>query len=348
MFALKNLKQTWIGIPRYAQDDIPTFVFSIYARCDTSVTQAILACLHTKPSHPCYDLGMHGSTNSTRFFYDYLCALGDEVADPVKGFFGPESSVWQINREAVLMLGGMRALLMQIAHPKVAQGVADHSRFRQEPFKRALRTFDAVHAMVFGTREEAINAATRVHAVHTRVQGMLSDSIGSRYAANDPDLLLWVYATLFDSALRSYELFVAPMQPDARERFYRDGMRFAQLFGIDPACMPATYTDFDRWMVHMIESETINVTSAGREIGRVLLKGPSFFRIASPLNTVLAAGMLHPKLREAFDLKWHRPVRTGYTVSVNLIRLIVRITPRSLRALPNARRAERRCAQTSL
>ena len=290
---------------------------------------------------------MHSGANNTRYFHDYLCALGDEVVDPVKGFFGPESSVWQINREAVLLLGGMRALLMQIAHPKVAQGVADHSHFRQEPFKRALRTFDAVHTMVFGAREEAINAATRVHAVHTRVQGSMIDSLDARYAANDPDLLLWVYATLFDSALRSHELFIAPMQSEMRERFYREGLRFAQLFGIDPACMPATHADFDRWLTHMIESETINVTPLGREIGRVLLKGPALFRLASPLNMTLAAGMLHPKLREAFGLKWHRPVRAGYALSVSVIRGLVRITPRNWRALPSARRAERRCAQQS-
>ena len=91
-------------------------------------------------------------------FRRYLQDLGSDI-QPGAGFFSPETVFWRVSREPALLLAGMRALLLQIAHPKVAQGVADHSRYREDPLGRGIRTFTAVYSLVFGRREEAIEAA---------------------------------------------------------------------------------------------------------------------------------------------------------------------------------------------
>src|SRR3954464_12673150 len=100
--------------------------------------------------------------------------------------FPPGSVIRRVNGEGALLLGGGRALLMQIAHPQVAQGVADHSDFRRDPFRRLQGTLDAMVAIVFGAEDEAATMAGVVEAVHRRVTG-------PGYAANEPELLWWVY-----------------------------------------------------------------------------------------------------------------------------------------------------------
>src|SRR5213082_703348 len=128
------------------------------------------------------------------------------------GLFPDDSIVRQVNRENVLVLGGGRALLMQLAHPSVAAGVDEHSDFRTHPIQRLRRTVRMIMAIVFGDRETALAAARAVNQTHGRVRG-------ERYRALDPDLLLWVHATLVDSALATYETFVKPLPAREREDF---------------------------------------------------------------------------------------------------------------------------------
>src|SRR5437899_9749022 len=100
-----------------------------------------------------------------------------------QSLFRPDSITWRINQEPALLLGGGRALLMQLAHPGVAAGVAEHSDFRERPLRRLLRTLELTLALTFGTRERAMAAARQINGVHRRVRG-------ETYSATDPDLLL--------------------------------------------------------------------------------------------------------------------------------------------------------------
>lgn len=269
-----------------------------------------------------------------------------ERADPVAGFFGPGSATWKVNREAAIYLGGMRALLMQIAHPKVAQGVADHSNFRSDPFSRLRRTFDTVHAMVFGTREHALLAAERLYAVHQRVRGRLDDAAmqGSAYSANDPELLMWVLATLVDSSLEAYETFFEPLPRDEQLAFYDEAKTFARLCGLEPHQMPPTLGAFRGYVDAMVSGPEITVTATAREIADALLKGPPLLWLFRPSNYVLAAGMLPAKLRAQYGLSRTLPVRAAYRVGVELVRRVTPLLPPTVRYIPSARRAERRCA----
>ena len=120
---------------------------------------------------------------------------------------GSDSVAWKINREIAVLLGWGRAILLQFAHPMVAAGVADYSRFQTDLrgyATRSRRTIGAMLALTFGSDEEARAAASRINAIHDRVNGTLSAAAGGRpsgtpYSARDPELLCWVHATLVDS-----------------------------------------------------------------------------------------------------------------------------------------------------
>src|SRR5437660_1348534 len=114
--------------------------------------------------------------------------------------FTPQSMIWRVNQESVVVLGGMTALLLQFAHPLVAAGVRDHSDFRSDPTGRLLRTYRLTLNLVFGTREQALESAREINRRHRTVQG-------PDYSATDPDLLLWVQATLIYSPLGAYSEF---------------------------------------------------------------------------------------------------------------------------------------------
>ena len=118
--------------------------------------------------------------------------------------------MWQISREQVLLLGGARTLLMQIAHPLVAEAVYQHSTVFEQPFQRLWRTLTLTYGMVFGTREEVEQSAEEIHRAHRPATGTLANAVGAyaqgtAYNARNPKLGLWVYATLVEGALSTYQ-----------------------------------------------------------------------------------------------------------------------------------------------
>lgn len=147
-----------------------------------------------------------------------LGELRAEVTDPRAGLYGPASVSWRVNREAVILLGGGRAALLQLAHPFVAHAIDQHSATRADPIGRFRRTFQHVFAMVFGDLEHAEEHARRVFTIHERIRGAIGEHVGrygrgDRYLANDEAALFWVQATLVDTALLVYEEFVSPSSP---------------------------------------------------------------------------------------------------------------------------------------
>jgi uncharacterized protein (DUF2236 family) len=135
-----------------------------------------------------------------------LAIVSANAACSGEGIFGPRSLMWRVNREAAVFLGAGRALLLQLAHPWIAAAVAEHSQALADPIGRVHRTFDIVFTMVFGTVEEAIAAARRLHRRHAAIRGNLTEPAGpfragTLYQANEITALRWVYATLIDTAL---------------------------------------------------------------------------------------------------------------------------------------------------
>lgn len=276
-------------------------------------------------------------------FRQYLENLARDI-EPESGFFSPHTVFWRVSREPALLLAGMRALLLQIAHPKIAQGVADHSRYREDPLGRGIRTFTAVYSLVFGRREEAIVAALRVRAVHDRVHGQVTDPLppgmDPAYDANDPELLLWVAATLLDSSIVAYQLFVEPLNAADQERFYQQARRFGRLFGIPQQRYPDSWAEFQSWWQHMLASDTLTVTDTARGIYRGLLTGTWFTRVLAPFNYAMAAMLLPDRLVDGFGMRRSAPVRMTFHAIVWITRVLVWLLPRRLRGVPAARRRE--------
>jgi uncharacterized protein (DUF2236 family) len=276
-------------------------------------------------------------------FTQYLQQLGANVAAD-SGFFLPDSIFWQVSREPALLLAGMRALLLQIAHPAVAQGVADHSRYREDPLGRGIRTFTAVYAIVFGYRDEAIAAARQVRTVHNHVHGRIRDPLPPgmkpEYDANDPELQFWVAATLLDSAVIAYELMVAPLTDEQKEQHYQQAKGFGQFFGIEKERYPDTWHDFQHWWQQMLSSDTLTVTDTARDINHGLLTGTWLTRLLAPFNYSMAAMLLPERLCDSYGLRRGYWARFIFTLVMWSTRLLVKLVPRGLRGVPAARRRE--------
>jgi uncharacterized protein (DUF2236 family) len=223
--------------------------------------------------------------------------------------FSPASPFWQINREMLLGLAGMRALLMEVAHPLIAAGVANHSDFRARPFKRLYRTMSLMSCITFGSRKAASRAVQRIRQCHSSVQGELRQPAGCHpsgraYNANDPQLKLWVLATLIDSSLCLYELFVRPLSVEEKESYYQDSRRMGLLLGIPSARMPADYANFAAYLQTVLSGGTLVVGAAAQEVAAGLLAGPLRGRIVRAASFV-SIGLLPKNLRVAYGLSWN-------------------------------------------
>jgi uncharacterized protein (DUF2236 family) len=258
----------------------------------------------------------------------------------VDGLFGPGSVTWQVDREIAVLLGsGARALLMQVAHPLVAAAVAEHSRYRSDPIGRLRETLEVIYGFAFAETERAAALVESVTRRHMAVSGQAPD--GRAYSALDPELLLWVYATLIDSSLLAYETFVGVLAATERDAYYAEFRRNAPLWGISAAQCPDTLDDLRRWMRELIRSGQVAVSPQGRDIGQFILRPPHMRVLTLPLE-VITVWLLPAELRRGFGFSWGpRRERLMRGVAAASRATIPRL-PRVLRDLPIARAAERR------
>jgi uncharacterized protein (DUF2236 family) len=143
---------------------------------------------------------------------------------------GPDSVSWQVFRNPVSMLiGGVAAVILELAEPRVRAGVWEHSSFRTDPVERLKRTGLAAMVTVFAARSEAERMIAGVRRAHERVSGVTA--AGEVYRANDPELLTWVQATAAFGFLEAYTAYVRPLTPKQRDSFYAEGRPAAELYG---------------------------------------------------------------------------------------------------------------------
>lgn len=218
------------------------------------------------------------------------------------GYFHDASAIRRIGRESILMLGGPRALLMQAAHPLVAAGIVDHSRYREDPWRRLARTMAALYTIVFGTRAEADHMGAITRTAHGRVRGVRG---GRRYSAADPDLMLWVHSTLVDTGLTLYELYVHPLEAAVAEEFYEQMKLVANVFGVPDEVHPPSLADFRRYQRDAVESGVVRVGDDARAVAETVLSPPVPLPLRLPLATLArqTAGLLPPELREQYGLR---------------------------------------------
>lgn len=260
------------------------------------------------------------------------------------GLFGPGSVSWRIDRELVVLAGGSCALLLQAAHPSVAAGVAQHSTYATDPFGRLFRTLDSSFRVVFGSRSEALAAIRRVNAIHRSVRGRRDDGVA--YSALDPEALLWVHATLVDTALRVYSRFVTPLRPGDEQRYHEESARVGLALGIPEGSMPPTIGALREWMAAMVADGRVRVTDDARRIARTVLY-PSRFppRAVWDLAHLVSIATLPDQIRRQYGIGWSAARERGMERLAAASRRLLPRIPEPLRTAPVARSAARRVAQ---
>ena len=224
--------------------------------------------------------------------------------DPGARFpFDRHSAIRRVTSEPIMFATVQRALVMDVAHAKVGQGVADHSGFRRQPVTRLWSTTDAGMRLVFGDGDMAREAARHVYRIHDHING--STAGGEAYTAHDASLLLWVWATLVDSFDTGFTRWVRPFRPGESEEFYADMVSFAMFFGIPPALIPPDRASFASYLDAQLDDPALGTSAASAEMAHDVL----FFKhwnvpaAAVRPTRVLAILTLDERLRDRLGLE---------------------------------------------
>src|SRR5919201_4459832 len=171
-----------------------------------------------------------------------------------------------------------------MAEPLVAPGVVRHSGFQDDLWRRLVGTLRALYLIAFGTKAEADRVGAIVRAVHESVVGRTRAAVGryprgTRYDASDPELMLWVHATLVHSSLAVYTRLVRPLSDDEQERYYREMSLVARIFGTPADVLPPTLGDFREYLDDELAGPNLCVGPAARDVAAVILRA----RVPPPL-----------------------------------------------------------------
>ncbi len=257
----------------------------------------------------------------------------------------------RINAERLVVLGWGRAILMQLAHPLVAQGVADHSDFRSTALSRVRRlhgTIKAMLALTFGDAAAAETAASRINAIHDRVHGQLTEdagawTAGTPYTATDPQLLTWVQATLLDSMPLAYERLIAPLARADLDAYCAEASAASPRLRLAAGSVPSSRDDLDAYLVRMLEGPTIAVTSTARELAREVIEPPASDALwpVSAMARLASIGWLPPRIRSAYGFQWDDEDDRRLDAWCRRVRFMRQLTPDWLAQWPAARRSAR-------
>jgi uncharacterized protein (DUF2236 family) len=254
-----------------------------------------------------------------------------------------------VNAERLIVLGWTRAILLQFAHPLVAAGVHDHSGFRTSPLaavRRLRHTVGAMLALTFGSDSDRERTIATIRGIHRRVNGTLASaagpfSVGTRYSAEDPALLLWVHLTLIESIVMTYELLVRPLTEQERDAYCDASAWVPTSLGAPEADVPRTWRAVCAGIERAGASGEIVVSAEARALARALVR-PRGASVTGPMmwcNEVLALGLLPTGIRQQYGFRWSRYHSRVYNIIVGGIRLIRRLVPDRVALWRDARTA---------
>jgi uncharacterized protein (DUF2236 family) len=186
-----------------------------------------------------------------------------------EGLFGPGSITWRIHSDPAMLIGGLRALLIQALDPLTMAGVAQHSDYKTDSWNRLLGTTHFVMATTYGDTAAAHAAVKKVKAIHDRVKG-IDDHSGLPYSANDPDLLLWVHAVEVDSFLTGYRRYGGRVTQDEADRYVEEMSTVGGLMGIPSSDLPRSVAQLE----HYLETHGLEMTEKARDAMRFILYPP--------------------------------------------------------------------------
>jgi uncharacterized protein (DUF2236 family) len=257
--------------------------------------------------------------------------------------FASDSEIWRINRERCGLIYGPTAAILQVAHPRIAQGVYDHSKFRTDTVGRLHRTLESTNRIVFGRVSEAEAMRNQLAAVHRKVRGTVSAGVKGPYAysAFEPDLLLWVLATLIIAAVRGYEFVYGELDIARKEAFYRDMCRFGTIFGIDESLPPKGWHAFEAYYNDMVEGDLLGSHWMSRMLARAVIypQDCAGTRVLGHCVDFLPFETLPRKVRSRLGLRSTISSRLRMRLARSLLPRVFPVLPRRLRFYPEYLRA---------
>jgi uncharacterized protein (DUF2236 family) len=290
------------------------------------------------------------STLVTRQDLEILIAAAQaQVSNPVAGIFGPDSVTWRINRESALFLGAGRAALLQLAHPWVAVALDQHSSLLAKPIARFHNTFRVVFTMIFGSAPQAFRAARSLYQLHTAITGELPGDVagyikGSRYQALHLPALLWVYATLIDSAVIACQSVLPPLTDAELAAYYAESKILAGLFGLPPEALPADWRSFQAYINEMTASQALGVDVRSRFMAHRIMTGAGSSIPIPRWYQAITAQWLPPRFREEFALPFGPSEQSRAQTAQHFLPRIYAKLPAPLRYVGPYREAQARLA----
>jgi len=239
------------------------------------------------------------------------------------GLFGPKSTTWKIMGDVSSFIGGIRALLIQAAHPEVAAGVANHSTYRDDPLGRLSRTASYVTATAFGAIPEVEKSIKMVSSAHRPVNG--TSSRGKKYSAGNPEMAAWVHNALIDSFLVSYQNF-GPflLKNEEADSYVYEQTNLGKLMKASP--LPENAASLSCWLS---ENPKIGSSKEGAEAVSFLKKPPlPFFTLIAYKILFNAAVATMPKeLREAIGVTPKKGAKTAGNFLTKVLRYALGFSP---------------------
>ena len=268
--------------------------------------------------------------------------LRDRTRDP--GLFGPGSVTWRVMREPLLILGAGRALLMQAAHPLVAQGAIDHSGFATDPYGRLERTVEWVTLVSFGSAAEARRVSDRVLRLHRRVTGTLAAANatascppGRPYTAADPALLRWVHASFVDTMLTTHDALLGGLDEADRDAFVREWDAVALLMGVPRRLLWRDAAALRTYVARQVTRGPAVPGDGSRLVAATVLHPPvsrAAMRPGADLVGFVVTGLLPDVLRRNYHLSWSPAHAAAFGALRMSLRTLAPSLPRRLRVSP--------------
>jgi uncharacterized protein (DUF2236 family) len=227
--------------------------------------------------------------------------------------------------DGVLIAGGARAILLQVADSAVAVGVARHSDFAHRPVERLRNTLTFAYAVVLGAPEDATRATAFVNRAHVPVD-----------RAEDAALQLWVAATLYETATRVHDRVFGPCPDDLADELYRAYAALGTSLQMPADLWPTDRAAFAEYWEGRVAS--LRVTDDARQISHDLfapVTAPAWLRAGLPLGRLLTIDLLPTSIRKSYGFEWtprhERRARRAWM----LLKIVVAITPQRLRSWPS-------------
>ncbi len=259
-------------------------------------------------------------------------------------YFTDDAMIRRVLSEYAVAVSGPRALLMMAAHPVAFEGFFNSTGALDDPYARLHRTAIVMDEIMWGSKAKADAYCARVRTAHAGVRGTIPADAGpfpagTPYAADDPELLLWILACLVDAADLMYRRYVGPLTRDERDHLWQDYRVVGECFGLRPSEMPADIEAFDAYIARM--QDELWVTDAARELGRRIVLEVPVPLAAVPLRELvnqLTVGLLPPRVRRGYGLRWDPARALALKANQEYVRrVLLPLLPGRVRKVPSAR-----------